>query len=214
MTKISRLAVRTAIITITVGLMAIGTEPARAQAANPCAPKAANPCAPKAANPCAPKAANPCAPKAANPCAGKPEVDPKLVLRPKGTSLAQGNHAQLVKQGEALFKDTKLSTSGISCQSCHLDNDNFAPSFAKPYPHQVAMAKEKGGVASVQLDEMVQFCMVVPMAAKPLRWDSRELAALTAYSGELQKAFSKQPQKTGAKGANPCAAKNPCAPKK
>lgn len=59
----------------------------------------------------------------------------------------------------------------------------------KGYPHEVAMAKDKGGVKSVQLDEMVQFCMVVPMEAKPLPWNSKELAALTAYTAELQKRF-------------------------
>jgi len=147
---------------------------------------------------------------AANPCAARPEVDPNLVLRPKGTALAKGDHAALVKQGETLFKDEKLSTNGMACQSCHADLGAFAPSFAKPYPHPVAMAQEKGGVKSVNLDEMVQFCMVVPMEAKPLKWDSRELAALTAYTGELQKRFQK------ASAVNPCAPKaaNPCAPRK
>lgn len=135
-------------------------------------------------------AANPCAPKGANPCAtAQPEIDPKLVLRPKGTALAKGDHAELVKLGEKLFKDTKLSTNGMACESCHADNGAFAESFAKPYPHEVAMAKDKGGVKSVQLDEMVQFCMVVPMEAKPLAWNSKELSALTAYTGGLQKKF-------------------------
>lgn len=174
--------------------------------------KAANPCAPKAANPCAPKAANPCAPKAANPCAATsaPAVDKALFLRPKGTRLAKGNHAQLVKEGKALAMDTKLGTSGLSCNSCHLNNAAFMPSFAKPYPHQIAMVKERADVKSpVRLDEMVQFCMVVPMAAKPLPWKSRSLAALTAYFGEVQKTF-RAPAPEGsspAKAANPCAAK-------
>lgn len=131
-------------------------------------------------------AANPCASQAAT-----PEVDAKLVLRPKGTSLAKGDPAALVKQGEALFKDETLSTNGQACQSCHAGLGAFAPSFAKPYPHAVHMAVAKGGVTAVHLDEMVQFCMVVPMEAKPLPWDSKELAALTAYTGELQKMFQK-----------------------
>jgi cytochrome c len=172
-----------------------------------------NPCAAgKAVNPCAPKAANPCAAKAANPCAAGSQVDPKLVLRPKGTKLMQGNRAELVKEGEKLFRNPKLSTNGMSCNSCHENVGGFMPSFAKPYPHEVAMAKEKGGVKKVHLDEMVQFCMVVPMEAKPLPWNSRELAALTAYTAELQKSFQAQ----AAKPVNPCAAKrgaNPCAPK-
>jgi cytochrome c len=196
-----RFAKFAAIVIFSAGLVMVdGASGLRAQAANPCAPKAANPCAPKAS--------------AASPT--RPEIDPKLILRPKGTKLFQGDHAQLVKQGEALFKSAKLSTNGMSCQGCHADNANFAASFAKAYPHEVAMTKEKGGVDQVQLDETIQFCMVVPMQAKQLRWDSRELAALTAYNAELQKAFRAESPETNVKAANPCApnAANPCAPKK
>ncbi|MEK7245605.1 MAG: cytochrome C peroxidase [Pseudomonadota bacterium] len=157
------------------------------------------------------QAVNPCAPKAANPCAAKFEVDAKLVTRPAGTKLVQGKHSDLAKEGEKLFKDTKLSTNGMACGTCHANNDNFMATFTKPYPHEVEMAKEKGGVAKVHLDEMVQFCMVVPMATKPLPWDSRQLAVLTTYTADLQKKF----QADAKKAANPCAPKaaNPCAPK-
>lgn len=143
-------------------------------------------------------AANPCAPKAANPCAAMPGIDPKLVTRPAGTSLFKGDPAALVKDGEGLFKDQKLSTNGLSCNSCHEDNKSFMPGFAEPYPHAVAMAVEMSRMKSVHLDEMIQFCMVAPMEAKPLAWDSRELAALAAYVGELQKKFQ-------GKAVNPCA---------
>jgi len=185
-------------ITLSAGLIIMAPE-LRAQVANPCAPKAANPCAPGTAP--------------ANSASEKPEVDPALVLRPKGSRLAQGKQAELVKQGRALFESTKLSSNGLACQSCHTGNDNFAASFATPYPHEVAMAKEKGGIAKVHLDEMIQLCMVVPMQAKPLPWDSRELAALTAYTSQLQNQFRQQGKKN-AGGANPCAAPNPCAPRK
>ncbi|MBI5162780.1 MAG: cytochrome C peroxidase [Magnetospirillum sp.] len=192
---------------LAAALAAVGSAPS-AQAANPCASKAANPCAAKAANPCAAKPMNPCAAKPANPCAAKAAGMPE-VLRPKGTKLATGDHKQLVKQGEALFKDTKLSTNGMSCNSCHADLGAFQPTFAQPYPHQVAMANDQAGISKIALDEMIQLCMVVPMEAKPLKWESKELAALAAYTGELQKQYRKQA------AANPCAAKpaNPCAPK-
>jgi hypothetical protein len=36
---------------------------------------------------------------------------------------------------------------------------------------------------------MVQFCLVQPMASVPLPWESRPLAALTAYSQEVQRNF-------------------------
>jgi cytochrome c len=169
-----------------------------------------------AQNPCAARA-NPCAAKnpraARNPC-GATKVDPRLVIRPKGTRLAAGGHAEMLKLGERLFKDTKLSTNGLSCQSCHVNGAAFNASFAKPYPHSVAMAKSQAGISRVTLDEMVQFCLVVPMATKPLPWDSKQLAALTAYTGEVQQQFVKKAAAgmSAGKGANPCAATaNPCA---
>ncbi|KAF0118953.1 MAG: di-heme cytochrome c peroxidase [Rhodospirillaceae bacterium] len=205
----AKTAALAAAVMVSAGVVSVGgAAGAMAQAANPCAPKAANPCAAKPMNPCAAKAANPCAAKAA----GMPEM-----LRPKDTKLATGDHKQLVEQGEALFKDTKLSTNGMSCNSCHADLEAFQPTFAQPYPHQVAMANEQAGISSIALDEMIQLCMVVPMEAKPLKWDSKELAALTAHTGELQKQYRKQAAANpcAAKPANPCAAKaaNPCAAK-
>lgn len=204
MATVSRFAALAAAVAFSAGLMIVGTtNELRAQAANPCAPKAG----------------------AAS--STEPEMDRNLILRPKGTKLFHGDAAQLVKQGEALFKSTKLSTNGLSCQSCHSDNQNFSASFSKAYPHKVAMVEEKAGLAQVDLDETIQFCMVNPMQAKPLRWDSRELAALTAYNAALQKVYRAEFTKSDAKGddpralkaANPCApaakkAANPCAPKK
>ncbi|RUP24759.1 MAG: hypothetical protein EKK45_23265 [Curvibacter sp.] len=95
--------------------------------------------------------------------------------------------------GEKLFNDKKLSTNGMSCANCHAIHGAFQASFGKPYPHTVGMAKEHLGRKSVYLDEMVQGCMVMPMAAKPLPWDSKELAALTAYTASLQKTFKPVP---------------------
>lgn len=138
-----------------------------------------------AGNPC-----NPCAPKAKNPCAASSDrIDPKLVTRPVGTSLATGDNAALIKEGEKLWGDKGLSINGLSCQTCHQGNGAFNASFAKPYPHLVKMAKARSGIKKIELDEMIQFCLVAPMATKPLPWDSRELAAMTAYAHELQKSF-------------------------
>lgn len=172
--------------------------------AAPC--RAANPCAPRPGaarmNPCAAK--NPCA--AGNPCAAamSNRVDTRLVMRPKHYRPYQGNDAELIAYGEKLFKDTALSSNGMSCNTCHQDNGAFQSTFAKPYPHFVQMTLDRAGVKSVYLDEMVQFCMVVPMAARPLPWNSKRLAALTAYTASLQKGYKSA-------GSNPCAAKNPCA---
>ncbi|MBE9562637.1 MAG: hypothetical protein IMF12_07230 [Proteobacteria bacterium] len=78
----------------------------------------------------------------------------------------------------------------MSCQTCHKQGKAaFGKNFAKPYPHSVGMVKSKFGVAQVKLDEMIQFCIIEPMAGKPLAWDSKELAALTAYTQKLQNEF-------------------------
>jgi hypothetical protein len=52
---------------------------------------------------------------------------------------------------------------------------------------------------------MVQFCMLQPMQADPLPWNSPALAALAAYVEHLQPGF--EPSPSGGKSANPC---NPC----
>jgi cytochrome c len=106
-------------------------------------------------------------------------------IRPPGYKPAKGNP----KAGKALFNDTTLSTNGMSCASCHANHAAFSASFAQPYPHVVAMARDQLGRKRVHLDEMIQACMVMPMSAKPLPWNSKELADLTAYTAELQKTF-------------------------
>ena len=92
----------------------------------------------------------------------------------------KGDYVALAAQGKVLWADVKLSTNGLACATCHAGNAAFGPSFALPYPHKVAMVTGQAGVAELSMDEMVQFCMVSPMAAAPLPWDSTELAALTA----------------------------------
>lgn len=105
--------------------------------------------------------------------------------RPAGYEPIAGD----AKFGEKLFSDTKLSTNGMACASCHAKHGAYSDSFAKPYPHTVSMTKEQLGRKTVYLDEMIQACMVMPMAAKPLPWDSKELAGLVAYLQIQQKSF-------------------------
>ena len=166
------------------------------------------------ANPCAAK--NPCSAK--NPCAAAAKVDPKRITRPAGTKLAVGKQSDLISEGERLWKDAKLSTNGLSCETCHRGFASFNAGFAKPYPHPVGMVSERAGLKQIHMDEMVQICLIVPMQSKPLPWDSRALAALTAYTANVQKQFQAAAAKPGAVNPcatkNPCAAKNPCQPKK
>lgn len=226
------------------------------KACNPCNPcaakKACNPCNPCAAkkacspcNPCAAKKAcspcNPCGAKRAcspcNPCnpCGAAKVSAKDFVRPKGTKLASGKKSQLIAEGQKLWTSTSLSTNGLSCNSCHVNNASLNATFAKAYPHKVAMPSQMAGVGKIHADEMAQFCLLVPMQSKTLPWNSKELAALAAYTIELQKTFKHNPcaakkpcnpcnpcavKKSACNPCNPCAAKkscnpcNPCAPKK
>jgi cytochrome c len=163
-----------------------------------------------AANPCA--ARNPCAPRRTmNPCAPKLK-DASLVTRPKNYRPYRGNASELVALGSKLFRDTSLSTNGLSCSTCHNNHGAYQQTFAKPYPHFVQMARDRYGLKSVHLDEMVQLCMNEPMAAKSLAWDSKELAALVAYTKTQHKSF-KGGMKNPCAARNPCAAKNPCSAK-
>ena len=185
------------------------------RACNPCAAKC-NPCAAKrACNPCAAKGCNPCSAKGCNPCAGG-KIAAKAFKRPCGVSFPVSRSPALIAKGEALWNDTKLSSNGLACGTCHQSYGNLSASFANPYPHEVAMPKQRAGVRSVSADEMVQFCLLVPMQTKTMAWDSVELAALTAYTVAYQQGFN--PCKAAKAGAcnpcNPCAAKgcNPCNP--
>jgi cytochrome c len=123
------------------------------------------------------------------------DVKPSDVVRPAGPLRATAAKAELLSRGRTLFSDTKLSSNELSCASCHTGFEAYNQTFRKAYPHFVQMTKDVGGLDSVNAETMVQFCMVVPMAAKPLPWDSMELAALTAYVENQQADFSKLPQK-------------------
>jgi hypothetical protein len=173
-----------------------------------------------AANPCA---ANPCA---ANPCAATQELPIDRITQGDRDVNDHGmSEADLVARGKELWADASLSGAGAtSCGTCH-SGEGYGmmnAGFAAPYPHPVAMAKDRAGFEQVTAAEMVQLCMVIPMGAEPLDWDSEELAALSAYVLELQKGFDPasaggmNPCATNPCAANPCAANpcaaNPCAP--
>ncbi|MFQ5747627.1 MAG: cytochrome c peroxidase [Gemmatimonadota bacterium] len=157
-----------------------------------------------AANPCA---ANPCA---ANPSAGGGDLDASLIVQGDKV-LNTGGHSQaeLVALGEKLWNDKSLSGSGqTSCSSCHVGKYAMMnATFAEPFPHYVKMGKDRAGLSEVTAAEMVQLCMIVPMANEPLDWNSVELAALAAYTEDIQTGFDAS---MAGGGMNPCAA-NPCA---
>jgi len=112
------------------------------------------------------------------------------VMRPAGIKAFAGSNAELAAIGAKLFRDEGLSTNKMSCNSCHDDFGAFSEGFKQAYPHRMSMAADIFGLEVVEAEQVVQLCMLVPMEAKMLAWDSHELAALTAYVLELQKAFA------------------------
>lgn len=108
-------------------------------------------------------------------------IDPVAVTRPAGTKPYKGDRAKLVSYGTKLWKDPKIGKSGLACNSCHANGAQFKKSFKEPYPHLVKMANGMAGLKNADAEQLVQFCMMAPMKTDPLPWNSRELAALTAY---------------------------------
>lgn len=126
----------------------------------------------------------------------QPNERTQAVSRPEGYVPGydeNGNNPKtLIERGEALFNDPSLSTNGMSCASCHGSDgqQGYQATFNQPYPHPVAMGTNMFGMETVHADEMVQLCMVAPMAAEPLDWESEDLAALAAYVVNARQRFA------------------------
>jgi hypothetical protein len=117
--------------------------------------------------------------------------DASQVVQPDGVALyADAPREDLVARGEELFGDADLGPTDATCAGCHAGMQRFNDTFKEPYPHPVAMASNMFGVEEVNAAEMVQMCMVVPMGADPLDWQSEELAALAAYVEVLRTEFA------------------------
>jgi thiosulfate dehydrogenase len=101
--------------------------------------------------------------------------------------------AKSVENGKKLFNDKTLGTSGLTCNSCHMEGgtkegkmgetvippwDNLAPK----YPKYFKMAERV-----YTLDQVVQFCIVNPLKGKALAWDDQKLTDLTAYCASVKK---------------------------
>ena len=100
--------------------------------------------------------------------------------------------AKSVENGKKLFSDTTLGTSGMTCNSCHMEGgtkagkmgemavpawDNLAPQ----YPKYFMMAKRV-----MTLDQVVNWCIKEPLKGKPLAWDDQKLTDLTAYCASVK----------------------------
>jgi thiosulfate dehydrogenase len=97
-----------------------------------------------------------------------------------------------VERGKALFGDPALGTSGMSCNSCHMEGgtkpgtmgDMKTKPFmnvAASYPKYVGMAKKV-----ITLDQIVNICIMGPLKGEPLKWDDQRLADLSAYIASVK----------------------------
>lgn len=115
-----------------------------------------------------------------------PDLGDNSILRPSGYKPAYPLKSAVINQGRQLFNDSKLSTNGRSCGSCHNEPDSFGPRFRSPYPHAAMNSEVRFGVERMNLDEVIQVCMQGPMRNIPLEWGSPEQKALTTYLLKVQ----------------------------
>lgn len=121
---------------------------------------------------------NPCSMK--NPCDMKHEMKNQgdMKAMPAGgpipiRKMAIKDAGYLASKGEKLWGDASLGTSGLSCSSCHPDGAGLK---ADPWPKFI-----KGAGDTYTVDQMINFCMINPMKAEPLEWNSKKMTALAAY---------------------------------
>lgn len=106
--------------------------------------------------------------------------------------------AKSVANGKMLFSDTTLGTSGMTCNSCHMEGgteegkmgDMVVPAWdnlAAKYPKYFGMAKRV-----MTLDQVNNWCIVNPLKGKPLAWDDQRLTDLTAYVASVKKVEKKE----------------------
>lgn len=120
-----------------------------------------------------------------------PALDPSRVQRPATVAaIATEASHETIARGERLFSDARIGKSGESCTTCHGGFNTFSAGFAAPFPHRVGLVQRKAGIERIDLDEMIQFCLVSALLTDPLPWGSPDLAALVAYTAKYQKEFA------------------------
>jgi thiosulfate dehydrogenase len=109
-----------------------------------------------------------------------PKVDPMAELQ------------KSVARGKALFNDTTMGTSGLTCNSCHMEGGTKEgkmegmtlaafENLGTKYPRFFKMAERV-----MTLDQVVIFCIVNPLKGKPPAWDDQRLTDLTAYVASVK----------------------------
>ncbi|MBD3184811.1 c-type cytochrome [Candidatus Poribacteria bacterium] len=99
--------------------------------------------------------------------------------------------AEVIAKGKALFNDTKLGTTGTSCNSCHPNGETTGGQMmdmkiptlkgaAATFPKFKESAKRV-----ITLSMMNNMCISMIMEGKSLKLDSEEMVALTTYVTSL-----------------------------
>ena len=105
-----------------------------------------------------------------------------------------------VERGKGLFMDASLGTTGMSCNSCHVEGGmkagkmgdvEIAPfaHIAKRYPRYFKMA---GRVMT--LDQVINWCILTPMEGTPLAWNDQRLSDLAAYVASVGSMKHEKPE--------------------
>lgn len=113
-------------------------------------------------------------------------IDDTSILRPPRFKPQYKESKAAVTRGQSLFRDSRLSTNGRACSSCHTDVESFGPRFVSPYPHAAMNSQARFGVDKMHLDEVIQVCMQGPMRNIPFEWGSPEQMDLTLYLLKVQ----------------------------
>jgi thiosulfate dehydrogenase len=96
-----------------------------------------------------------------------------------------------IERGKALFDDPELGTSGQTCNTCHAKGGTVDAMLGdKPlkafdalntqYPKYWAMATKV-----MTLDQVINWCIVMPLKGEPLAWDDSKLTDLAAYCASV-----------------------------
>ncbi|HER43590.1 MAG TPA: hypothetical protein ENO08_03935 [Candidatus Eisenbacteria bacterium] len=117
----------------------------------------------------------------------------------KEAGKAQGEmvdaHKELMaaaERGKALFADPALGTTGMSCNSCHMEGgtkpNRMGDKEIKPFTNVAASYPKYVGMAGkvITLDQIVNICIMKPMKGAPLKWDDQRLADLAAYIASVK----------------------------
>ncbi len=100
-----------------------------------------------------------------------------------------------VKQGDDLWHNPKLGSNGLACGNCHPDG-------AASNPHTWPKYQTNLGKVST-LRDMINWCIAVPLAGKPLALDSDEMIAMEAYATYTHRGVAIAPGKDEQHGAVP-----------